>query len=210
MIILGLTGSIGMGKTAAAANFRRLGIPVHDSDQAVHAMVAEGGEAAGTIGKMFPAAVRHGVVDRQAIAAEVFTDAKALARIEKVLHPLVRRREKTFLGRCARDGRGMVLLEVPLLFETGGEDRCDGVITVSAPSSVQRQRVLGRPGMTPERLQSILDRQVPDAEKRKHSDFVILTGLGRDFSLLQIQKIVRVTRQWQGKHWPPRSIAKGL
>lgn len=210
MIILGLTGSIGMGKSSAANNFRRLGVPVHDADQAVHAMMAEGGEAAEIIGEMFPAAVKKGVVDRQTIAAEVFTDAKALARIEKVLHPLVRRREKTFLGRCARQGRSMVLLDVPLLFETGGEDRCDGVITVSAPPFVQRQRVLRRHGMTPKRLESILARQVPDAEKRKRSDFVVLTGLSHYYSLLQIQKIVRLTSHWQGKHWPLRSIARGL
>ena len=209
MIILGLTGSIGMGKSSAAVNFRRLGVPVHDADQAVHAMMAKGGEAAEIIGEMFPAAVRKDVVDRQTIAAEVFSDAQALTRIEKVLHPLVRRREKTFLDRCARQGRTLVILDVPLLFETGGDDRCDGVITVSAPSFVQRQRVLRRPGMTSQRLESILARQVPDVEKRKRSDFVVLTGLGRDYSLLQIQKIVRLTSNWHGKHWPPRSITRG-
>jgi dephospho-CoA kinase len=209
MIILGLTGSIGMGKSVAADNFRRLGIAVHDADQAVHDMMDEDGEATGIIGEMFPAAVRRGAIDRQRIAQEVFNDAKALARIEKVLHPLVRRREKMFLRQSARLGRGIVILDVPLLFETGGEKRCDGVIAVSAPSFVQRQRVLGRPGMTPERLKSILARQVPDAEKRKRSDFVVLTGLGRDFSLLQIRKIVRVTHQWQGKHWPLRSVTRG-
>ena len=205
MIILGLTGSIGMGKTAAANSFRRLGIPVHDADREVHGLMAQGGEAVGIIGEMFPAAVHRGIVDRQLIAAEVFTDAKALARIEKVLHPLVRRREKKFLGRSAREGRSMVILDVPLLFETGGEERCDGIITVSAPLFVQRQRVLHRPGMTSKRLDSILARQMPDAEKRKRSDFVVLTGLGHDYSLLQIQKIVGLTSCWQGKHWPPRS-----
>ncbi|MBC8338664.1 MAG: dephospho-CoA kinase [Alphaproteobacteria bacterium] len=208
MIILGLTGSIGMGKSAAAKNFRRLGVPVHDADRAVHAMMDKGGEAAEAIAAMFPAAVHRGVINREVIAAEVFTDPGALERIEGVLHPLVRGREKRFLDRCARQGRQMVVLDVPLLFETKGETRCDGVVTVSAPAFVQSQRVLKRPGMTPERLKSILARQMTDFEKRKRSDFVINTGLGRDYSLLQIQNVVRLASQWKGRHWPPRTIAE--
>ena len=209
MIILGLTGSIGMGKTMASDCFRRMGIPVHNADRAVHAMMCEGGEAVRAMAEMFPAAVRRGNVDRQIIAKEVFADAKALNRIEELLHPLVRLRERNFLSYCARQGRGAVILDVPLLFETRGEERCDGVITVSAPAFVQHQRVISRPGMTLERLRSILARQVPDAEKRKRSDFIVLTGLSRHFSLIQIQKIVRLTKQWKGKHWPLRPMAQG-
>jgi dephospho-CoA kinase len=195
-----------MGKSAAAKNFRRLGVPVHDADRAVHGMMGKGGEAMEAIRKMFPAAVHKGVIDREAIAAEVFADDRALSRLEKVLHPLVRHRERRFLSRCARQGRTLVVLDVPLLFETGGEERCDGVVTVSAPAFVQRQRVLRRPGMTPDRLKSILARQLPDMEKRKRSDFIVFTGLGRDYNLLQIQKIVRLTSHWRSRHWPPRAL----
>ncbi|NQV85357.1 MAG: dephospho-CoA kinase [Rhodospirillales bacterium] len=208
MIILGLTGSIGMGKSTAAANFRCLGIPVHDADRTVHSLMARGGEAVGILQKMFPAAVHKGVVDRGAIATEVFADADALARIEAALHPLVRQRERVFLSQCARQGRALVVLDVPLLFETGGEGRCDAVVTVSAPAFVQRQRVLRRPGMTPERLETILARQTPDGEKQKRSDFVVYSGLGRHYSLRQIQKIVRLTRNWQGRRWPPRAMGR--
>ena len=210
MMILGLTGSIGMGKSVAAENFRRLGIPVHDADRAVHALTGPGGAAVSRIAALFPDVVKKNAVDREALAKRVFGDADALAKVERILHPMVRHREKQFLARTARHGRRQVVLDIPLLFETGGDERCDVVVTVSAPGFIQQRRVLKRAGMTPERLKAILSRQTPDAEKRRRSDFVVLTGLGRDFSLLQIQKIVRVTRQWQGKHWPPRSIAKGL
>jgi dephospho-CoA kinase len=202
MIILGLTGSIGMGKTTASDNFSKIGIPVHDADQAVHEMMSEGGEAVVIMSEMFPASIRDGSIDRKVIAEEVFSNGKALNKIEKTLHPLVRLREKKFLGDCARQGKKVVILDVPLLFETGGEKRCDGVITVSAPKYIQRQRVFNRPGMTPERLKAILSRQISDFEKRKRSDFIILTGLGRYFSLIQAQKIVRITKNWKGQHWP--------
>ncbi len=202
MIILGLTGSIGMGKTTASDNFSKIGIPVHDADQAVHEMMSEGGEAVVIMSEMFPASIRDGSIDRKVIAEEVFSNSKALNNIEKTLHPLVRLREKKFLGDCARQGKKVVILDVPLLFETGGEKRCDGVITVSAPKYIQRQRVFNRPGMTPERLKVILSRQISDFEKRKRSDFIILTGLGRYFSLIQAQKIVRITKNWKGQHWP--------
>ncbi len=203
-MILGLTGSIGMGKSIAAGNFRRLGIPVHDADKAVHDLLGTGGEAVGPVSGLFPEALKKGGIDREIIAERVFGDADALFRIERILHPMVRRRELKFLSRCARQGRRRVVLDVPLLFETGAEVRCDAVITVSAPGFVQESRVLGRSGMTRERLESILARQTPDAEKRRRSDFVVLTGLGRDFSLLQILNIVRLTRDWRGRNWPPR------
>jgi len=210
MIILGLTGSIGMGKTTASDSFRRFGIPVHNADWAAHDMMRKGGEAVRSMAAMFPAAICKGGVDRQIIAQEVFADAKALDRVEKILHPLVRLRERRFLNHCARQCRSMVVLDVPLLFETNGERRCDGVITVSAPKIVQRQRVMGRPGMSLERFHAILARQLSDEEKRKRSDFIVLTGIGRHFSFLQIQKIVRLTKRWKGKHWPQGQIIKGL
>ncbi|MDA1089115.1 MAG: dephospho-CoA kinase [Proteobacteria bacterium] len=205
MLILGLTGSIGMGKTVAANNFRRLGLPVHDADKAVHELTGAGGEAADMIAKMFPEAVVKGALNREALAKRAFGDPDALVRLEKILHPMVRKRERRFLERSARQGCRQVVLDIPLLFETGAEDRCDGVITVSAPRFLQERRVLRRPGMTRERLDSILARQIPDVEKRRRSDFVVLTGLGRDFSLLQILNVVRLTRDWQGRNWPPRS-----
>ncbi len=203
-MILGLTGSIGMGKSAAAANFRRRGIPVHDADKAVHELLAEDGEAAPRIKDLFPDAVKKGTLDRELIARRVFGDAQALARIEEILHPMVQRRERAFLGRAARQGRPLVVLDVPLLFETGGEVRCDAVVTVSAPKFIQERRVLKRQGMTRERFESILARQMPDAEKRRRADFVVLTGLGRDFSLRQILNLVRITSRWRGTKWPPR------
>ena len=202
MIILGLTGSIGMGKTTASTEFRRIGIPVHSSDEAVHQMMSAGGEAVSILSEMFPAAIKKYGIDRNLVAQEAFSNFKVLNKIEAILHPLVGIREKKFLNDCARRGSKIVVLDVPLLFETGGEKRCDGVITVSAPKYVQRQRVIKRPGMTVDRLHSILSRQITDKEKIRRSQFVILTGLGRHFSLIQIQKIVKITKRWQGKHWP--------
>jgi len=208
-MILGLTGSIGMGKSTAADNFRHRGVPVHDADKAVHELLAEDGEAAPRIKDLFPDAVKKGTLDRELIAKRVFGDAEALARIEEILHPMVRRRERAFLGRAARQGRPLVVLDVPLLFETGGEVRCDAVVTVSAPNFIQEQRVLKRQGMTRERFESILARQMPDVEKRRRADFVVLTGLGRDFSLRQILNLVRITSHWRGTKWPPRPDMRG-
>ncbi len=209
MVILGLTGSIGMGKTRAAEYFRRLGIPVHDADKTVHDLLSGDAGVIADIKALIPGAVNKGVVNKAAIADVVFSDTDALERIELILHPRVQQWERRFLERTARDGRGLVVLDVPLLFETHGENRCDGVVTVSAPAFIQRQRVLGRKDMTPEKLVAILARQMPDFEKRKRSNFVVYTGLGRDYSLLQILNIVSITRNWQGRHWPPRPAWRG-
>ena len=209
MMILGLTGSIGMGKSTAADTFRRRGVPVHDADKTVHELLAKNGEAAPRIKDLFPDAVKKGTLDRELIAKRVFDDAQALARIEEILHPMVRRREQAFLGRAARQGRPLVVLDIPLLFETGGEVRCDAVVTVSAPKFIQEQRVLKRQGMTRERFDTILARQIPDAEKRHRADFVVLTGLGRDFSLRQILNLVRIISRWRGTKWPPRPDVRG-
>lgn len=209
MIILGLTGSIGMGKSAAATGFRRLGVPVYDADKIVHGLLAEGGEAVAQIGQIFPNTVKGPGVDRNLMASEVFGDPEALARLESVLHPMVQRQERKFLEIAARRGRKLAVLDVPLLFETKGEARCDAVVAVSAPVFIQEWRVLKRPGMTRERMKSILARQMPDAEKCRRADFVVLTGLGRDFSLRQILNIVRITSHWRGGSWSPRRGAKG-
>lgn len=209
MIILGLTGSIGMGKTTAAENFKRLGVPVHDADKTVHELLAKNGEVVELIKKQFPGSEKKGAIDREKIAREVFNDPEALARIESILHPMVRSRERSFLEIAARRGHRLAVLDVPLLFETGGEARCDAVVVVSAPVFLQEQRVLSRPGMTRERLASIRARQIPDVKKRQRADFVVLTGLGRDFGLLQILNIVRITRNWRGSHWPPRPNVRG-
>jgi dephospho-CoA kinase len=203
MVILGLTGSIGMGKTTAARVFRDLGVPVYDADGAVHDLLAAGGAAVAGVEAAFPDVVQGGAVDRQALGRRVFDDPAALARLEAILHPMVRRRQVRFLQAASRRGCRLVVLDVPLLLETGGDGRCDGVVVVSAPTAVQRQRVLRRPGMTAARFDSILARQMPDAEKRRRADFVVATGLGRRFSLRSISDIVRVAETWRGSHWPP-------
>jgi len=205
MVILGLTGSIGMGKTVAAGHFRRLGVPVHDSDAAVHNLLGPGGDAVDAIDEAFPGTVRDGCVDREVMASRVFGDDEALQRLEAIVHPLVRQRTRRFLARQARRGAALVVLDVPLLFETGGERRCDAVVCVSAPAFVQRSRVLRRPGMTAERLDAILTRQIPDAEKRRRADFVIRTGLGRGHGLRQIHHIVRMALTLTARNWPPRA-----
>ncbi len=206
MVILGLTGSIGMGKTVAAEMFRRAGVPVHDADRAVHGLLATGGIGVAAVAKAFPGVVRDGRVDRAALAEMVFGDDEALSRLEAIIHPLVRWRERGFLRAAGAQGRRLVVLAVPLLFETGGERRCDGVVVVSAARPVQEARVLKRPGMTRQRLRFILSRQMCDAKKRRRADFVVVTGLGRGFNLRAIKKIVKVTRRWRGAKWPLRGF----
>ncbi len=192
MIVLGLTGSIGMGKTKAARAFRRLGVPVFDADAAVHALLGPGGAAVDQVAEAFGAAAGAGGIDRTALGRRVFGNAAALEQLEGILHPLVRAREKRFLAAARRRRVPLVVLDIPLLFETGGEARCDAVAVVSAPPFVQRARVLGRPGMTPEKLSAIRARQMPDAEKRRRADFVIATGTHRGDSLRRIRDIVRM------------------
>jgi len=203
MFILGLTGSIGMGKTVAAGDFRRLGLPVHDSDAAVHALMARGGAAVADVGTAFPGIVRDGAVDRGALGKRVFGDDVALRTLEAILHPMVRRRERAFLGLHARLRTPAVVLDIPLLFETGGEERCDAVCVVSAPYREQRRRVLRRPGMTEARFQEVLKHQIPDYLKRRAADFVIFTGLGRAHSLPIIRRIATIAQSTAGSHWPP-------
>ena len=205
MVILGLTGSIGMGKSTAARMFRLLGIPVHDADAAVHRLLGRGGAAVAAVEAAFPGVARDGVVDRQRLAERVFDDPAALARLEAILHPKVRRAALDFLKRQARARSAVVVLDIPLLFETGGQELCDAVVVVSAPPAVQASRVLARKGMTPERYKVILAKQVTDREKCRRADFVVPTGGSKRETLRRIAAIVRLTRGRAGRHWPPFS-----
>lgn len=200
MIVLGLTGSIGMGKSTAARMFRRLGIPVHDADAAVHRLLGKGGAAVPIIAAAFPGTVIAGRVDRPALGAKVFGNPKELRRLEAILHPLVQEAARRFLRRQQARRRKVVVLDIPLLFETGGEKRCDAVIVVTAPRMVQRARVLARPRMTPERFVEVERQQMPDAEKRRRADFIIETGHGHRPALRQLHRILR-----QLAAHPPRS-----
>jgi len=180
MRVIGLTGSIGMGKSTTAQMLRRLGVPVHDADATVHRLTGPGGRAVPAIAARFPGVVdANGAVDRKRLGARVFGDAAALKDLEGILHPLVRDEERRFRQRNRRLGKRVVVVDIPLLFETGGEKRCDAVWVASAPAAIQAQRVLRRPGMTRDRLAAIRVRQTPDAAKRKRADMVIPTGLGR-------------------------------
>lgn len=195
MKVLGLTGSIGMGKSTAARAFRRLRVPVFDADAAVHRLQARGGAAVRPIEAAFPGTTRDGRVDREALRNRVLGDPAALRVLERIVHPLVRRAERAFLAACRRRGERLAVLDIPLLFETKGEGRVDAVIVVSAPAATQRARVLARGGMTPERLAAILARQMPDAEKRRRADHVVRTGLSRHAAQRQIKVIVRRLRR---------------
>ena len=195
MKILGLTGSLAMGKSTAAQALRRMGIPVHDADGEVHRLLARGGAAVGAVERSFPGVTKEGAVDRQALGRKVFADAAALRRLEAILHPLVRKAERRFLARCRRQRRRLAVLDIPLLFETGGDRRCDAVLVVSAPRRVQLARALRRPGMTMAKLKGVEARQMPDAEKRRRADAVIPTGLGRRFSLDRLARAVRRLRR---------------
>ena len=195
MFVLGLTGSIGMGKSAAATMLRRMGLPLHDADKAVHRLLAKGGAAVAAIEAAFPDVVIDGAADRQRLGAQVFEDRAALERLEAILHPAVRRAARAFLRQQARRGQDLVVLDIPLLFETGGEALCDAVIVVSAPRFVQQARVLSRPGMTPARLRAIQAKQMPDRDKRRRADFVVNTGLSKAETLRQLRAIVTLLRQ---------------
>ncbi|MET0368346.1 MAG: dephospho-CoA kinase [Methylobacterium sp.] len=187
--VLGLTGSIGMGKSATAALFAQRGVPVHDADAAVHALYGPGGAAAEAIGREFPGTLdAQGGVDRAALREAVLGDPARLKRLEALVHPLVRRESEAFLARNAE--APLVVLDIPLLYETGGEGRCDAVAVVSAPAAIQRERVLARPGMTEAAFAAILAKQMPDAEKRARADYVIDTGSGFPAAEAAVARIV--------------------
>jgi dephospho-CoA kinase len=202
MMIVGLTGSIGMGKSTAARMLRQMGVPVYDADAAVHALQAPGGAALAPIEAAFPGVVKAGVLDRQELGRRVFGDKQALRRLEAIVHPLVAERQRAFLKRMARRGETLVVLDIPLLFEGLGERRVDATLVVSAPAFLQRRRVMARPGMTAERLDGILHQQVPDVVKRRKADFVIPTGLGLAPTRAALAKAVATLRQRRGRFWP--------
>ncbi len=202
MLVIGLTGSIGMGKSTAAAMLRRLGLPVHDADAAVHRQMACGGAAVSAVEAAFPGVTRDAAIDRGLLGAKVLADSAALKRLEAILHPLVRAEARAFLAKQARLRRLLAVLDIPLLFETGGDRLCDAVIVVSAPPFIQRARVLRRPGMTDAKMQAILARQLPDAEKRRRADFVVHTGLNKAHTLRQLAGIVRLLQREALKRRP--------
>jgi dephospho-CoA kinase len=186
--ILCLTGSLGMGKSTAAKFFAEAGVPVHDADAVVHALYE--GEAVAAIEQAFPGSTAGGKVDRMKLAAMVLNDKAALARLEAIVHPLVRLAREKFLAEAKAGGASVVVLDIPLLFETAAEGICDAVAVVSAPAEVQRQRAFGRPGMTDDKLSAILAKQMPDAEKRRRADFVVDTSLDFDHTRAQVRDIL--------------------
>ena len=188
MIVLGLTGSIGTGKSTTAAMFADLGVPVHDADRAVHELYA--GEAVAPIAAVFPGAVRDGKVDRAALSEILRQAPERFGELEAIVHPLVREREAAFLAHHREAGTPIVLLDIPLLFETGGASRVDKVVVVTCDPAIQRQRVLARPGMTEEKFDLIRARQMPDAEKRKRADFVVDSGHGLEPARQQVAEII--------------------
>jgi len=196
VIILGLTGSIGMGKSTAAKNLRRLGVPLFDADAVVHRLLAPGGAAVRPVEAAFPGMRdKAGGIDRRRLGQFVFHDPPALRRLEGILHPMVRRAEQRFVAGARARRAPLVVLDIPLLFETGGVERCDFVLVVSAPARLQRERVMRRPGMSDSRFADILRAQIPDREKRRRADFVVTTSLGRSIAFRQLKAIVRTLRR---------------
>ena len=188
MFILGLTGSLGMGKSTTARFFAEEGVPVHDADAVVHRLYE--GEAADAIEAAFPGTTAGGKVDRDHLAARVLGDSAALRRLETIVHPLVQEAERRLLAEAEARGEKIAVLDIPLLFETGGEERVDAVVVVSAPPEVQRSRALERPGMTVDKLDAILAKQMPDSEKRRRADFVVDTSRGFETVRAQVRAIL--------------------
>lgn len=197
MIVLGLTGSIGMGKSTAAGMFRALGVPVHDADATVHRLLEKDRAVHRAIAARFAGVVSGDAVDRQALGAAVFGDPDARRDLEAILHPRVRHAADQFLRRHRVLRTPVVVLDIPLLFETGGEARVDVVVVVSAPAFLQRRRVLARPGMSEEKFRGILASQMPDREKRRRADFVVETGLGKAYTFAKLKRIVLAIRAAQ-------------
>jgi dephospho-CoA kinase len=188
--LVGLTGSIGMGKSETAKMFAKLGVPVYDSDAAVHRLYEKDGAAVEPIAKAFPGAVKDGRVNRAELSKQLAADPAGFKKLEALVHPLVAGEQRKFLDKSQQDGAEMAVLDIPLLFETGGHARMDAVVVVSAPSHIQRERVLARPGMTPDKLDQILSRQTPDAEKRAKAHFVVETDKGLERAFEDVKKVV--------------------
>jgi len=190
VIVLGLTGSIGMGKSTTTAMFADLGALVWNADEAVHALYAAGGAAVGPVGDAFPDVVVDGAIDRDRLARALGSNDRAFRRLEAIVHPLVVRGRVEDLVRAEANGLRLAVLDIPLLFETGGDAAVDAVVVVSAPAEIQAERVLARPGMTRERFEAILARQIPDTEKRNRADFIVETGQGLDTARARVAEIV--------------------
>ena len=198
MFVLGLTGSLGMGKSVTAKMFAEEGVPVYDADAVVHQLYEA--EAAPMIEAVFPGTTFGGRVDRDKLAQRVLGSAEAVKELEDIVHPLVRRAEERFLGEAQRKGAGLVVLDIPLLFETGGDQRCDAVVVVSAPFAVQRARVFERPGMTEQKFASIVAKQMPDTEKRARADFVVDTSKGLEAARGQVRDILERVATMPKRH----------
>ena len=194
MMRVGLTGSIAMGKSTTAQMFADLGCAVFDADAAVHVLYAAGGAAVPVVAGLFPDAVVDGAVDRQKLGALVLKDPQALKRLEAAVHPLVRQSQHAFVDQARRDGHRFVILDIPLLFETGQASSFDTIVVVTAPADVQRARALERPGMTEEKFNDILSRQTADAEKRAHADYIVDTSRGKEDAFAQVRQIVEELR----------------
>lgn len=190
MFVLGLTGSMGMGKSTTAKFFAEEGVPVHDADAAVHRLYE--GAAVAPLEAAFPGVTEGGKVDRMQLSARIAGNPTALKQLEAIVHPLVRATERDFLAAAEKRGAPVAVLDIPLLYETGGESRCDAVVVVSAPADVQRARVFERPGMTDEKYAALLARQMPDAEKRRRADFVVDSSRGLDAARAQVRDILKV------------------
>lgn len=197
MLILGLTGSIGMGKSATAKMFAAAGVPVNDADAVVHRLYT--GEAVPAVEAAFPGVTIDGKIDRERLGKRVLGDAAALKQLEAIVHPMVGSAERKFLADAAKAGERTVVLDIPLLFENNGEHRVDAVVVVSAPAEVQRARVLARPNMTPEKFAAILAKQVPDEEKRRRAHFVVDTSRGYDSARTQVHAILRAVATMPGR-----------
>ena len=194
MIVLGLTGSIGMGKSTAAKMLRILGVPVHDSDKAVHEALSRNGCAYHNVLELFPSSKGKDGIDRKKLGGIVFSDRTALKKLEEILHPAAKDSQQKFIRSMQGKGKKIVVLEIPLLFETGSQGRVDYTITVTSPAAIQKQRVLKRKNMTEEKFKSILASQIPDAEKQARSDFVVDTGLGYARTYRQLRQIIESVR----------------
>lgn len=193
MFILGLTGSVGMGKSVTAKFFAEEGVPVHDADAAVHRLYE--GAAVPLIEAVFPGTTADGKVDRTKLGGRVLADPAALKKLEGIVHPLVRKEEERFLAAAEKSGADIAVLDIPLLFETGAEKRCDAVVVVSAPAELQRERVMARPGMTAEKFAAILAKQMPDAEKRAKADFIVDSSAGFEPARQQVRDILAAIRK---------------
>jgi len=193
--VIGLTGSIGMGKSETAKIFERAGIPLFDSDAAVHVLMSENGAATPLVGRLFPEVKNNNGIDRKALGGKVFKDPEALKKLESILHPMVSEKRRDFFDQARAEGHDIVVVDVPLLFETGAEKDCDFTVVVTAPIELQRQRVLSRPDMTMQKFENILAQQMPDEEKKRRADFIVHSDQGLSYAEEQVDKIIQEIRQ---------------